>query len=133
MYYFAYATDLNRRQLAKICPDSRPLFKAVLPNFKLIFTGWSRKTRGGIASVKPYQGEKVPGAVYELSDLDLQRLDKEMNSPAERLRITALVIGDDGDSAKATLYVNKKVSEEAEPSRDYLTEIQQGYRDWEIT
>ena len=133
MYYFAYATDLNRRQLAKICPDSRPLFKAVLPNFKLIFTGWSRKTRGGTASVKPYQGEKVPGAVYELSDLDLRKLDREMASPAERTRVTALVIGEDGDSAKATFYVNRQQSEENEPSRDYLTEIQQGYRDWEIT
>jgi hypothetical protein len=132
MYYFAYATDLNRRQLAKTCPNAKPLFKAVLPNFKLIFTGWSRKTRGGTASVKPYQGEKVPGAVYELSELDLRRLDKEMNSPAERLRITALVIGDDGDSAKATFYVNKQQSEETEPSRDYLKEIQAGYREWEL-
>lgn len=133
MYYFAYATDLNRRQLAKLCPDSRPLFKAVLPNFKLIFTGWSRKTRGGTASVKPYQGEKVPGAVYELSDLDLRKLDREMASPVERTRVTALVISDDGDSAKAAFYVNRQQSEETEPSRDYLTEIQQGYRDWEIT
>ncbi len=133
MYYFAYATDLNRRQLAKICPDSRPLFKAVLPNFKLIFTGWSRKTRGGTASVKPYQGEKVPGAVYELSDLDLRKLDREMVSPAERTRVTALVIGDDGDSARATFYVNRQQSEETEPSRDYLTEIHLCYRDWDIT
>jgi len=132
MYYFAYATDLNRRQLAKTCPDSRPLFKAVLPNYKLIFTGWSRKTRGGTASVKPYQGEKVPGAVYDLSTLDLQKLDREMASPAERVRVTALVIGEDGDSVKATFYVNRQQSQETEPSRDYLAEIQQGYRDWEI-
>ena len=133
MYYFAYATDLNRRQLAKICPDSRPRFKAVLPNYKLIFTGWSRKMRGGTASVKPYQGEKVPGAVYELSDIDLRKLDREMVSPAERTRVTALVIDEDGDSANAAFYVNRTQSQETEPSREYLTEIQQGYRDWEIT
>ena len=133
MYYFAYATDLNRRQLAKICPESRPRFKAVLPNYKLIFTGWSRKTRGGTASVKPYQGEKVPGAVYELSDIDLRKLDREMVSPAERTRVTALVIGEDGDSATAVFYVNRQQSRETDPSREYLTEIQQGYRDWEIT
>lgn len=132
MYYFAYATDLNRKSLARICPNSKSLFKAVLPNFKLIFTGWSRKTRGGTASVKPYQGEKVPGAVYELSDIDLQKLDREMNSPTERIRTTALVLGEEGDSLKATFYVNKVQSEETPPSRDYLTEIQQGYREWKL-
>ena len=132
MYYFAYATDLNKRQLKGICPNAQPLFKAILPNFKLIFIGWSRKTRGGTASVKPYQGEKVPGAVYELSTLDLQRLDKEMDSPAERTRVTALVIGEDGDSAKATFYVNKKQSEETEPARDYLMEIRDGYKEWNL-
>ncbi len=133
MYYFAYAIDLNCRQLAKICPESRPRFKAVLPNYKLIFTGWSRKTRGGTASVKPYQGEKVPGAVYELSDTDLRKLDREMVSPAERTRVTALVICEDGDSATAVFYANRQQSRETDPSREYLTEIQQGYRDWEIT
>ncbi len=133
MYYFAYATDLNRRQMAEICPDSQPRFKATLPNYKLIFTGWSRKWRGGTASVKPYQGEKVPGAVYEISERDQRLLDREMGYPSERSRINALVIDEEGESAKALVYINRRQSEETEPARDYLAGIQQGYRDWDIT
>ena len=76
MYYFAYASNLSRKQMSERCPDSQPKFTAVLPNHKLIFTGWSRKWRGGTASVKPFQGEKVAGGVYEISERDLKLLDK---------------------------------------------------------
>ena len=43
MYYFAYASSLSKKQMLERCPDSNPLFRATLPNYKLIFTGWSRK------------------------------------------------------------------------------------------
>ena len=58
------------------CPDSRPLFVAVLPNYKLVFTGWSREWRGGKAAIKSFRGEKVRGAVYEVSEIDLKKLDR---------------------------------------------------------
>ena len=42
MYYFAYASNLNRRQMRERCPDSQAKFVATLRNYKLVFTGWSR-------------------------------------------------------------------------------------------
>ncbi|TET49084.1 MAG: gamma-glutamylcyclotransferase, partial [Dehalococcoidia bacterium] len=41
MYYFAYGVNLNQKQMKDRCPDSKPLFTAVLPNYKLVFVGWS--------------------------------------------------------------------------------------------
>ena len=67
MYYFAYASNLCRKQMSEHCPDSQPKFVATLLNHKRVFTGWSRKWYGGTASIKPLQGEKVLGAVYEIS------------------------------------------------------------------
>jgi gamma-glutamylcyclotransferase len=132
MYYFAYASNLNRKQMSERCPDAQPKFTATLPNYKLIFAGWSRKWRGGVASIKPLRGEKVVGAIYEISDRDLRLLDKHQGYPSIYNRTEVLVFTEDGDPVKAVTYVKAEQSEETRPSREYVAIIQQGYKDWEI-
>ncbi len=75
MYYFAYGSNLSRKQMSERCPDALPKFAATLPNYRLIFTGWSRKWNGGVASIKPSKGEKVMGGVYEITERCLRKLD----------------------------------------------------------
>ncbi len=81
MKYFAYGSNLNKKQMQERCPDSKPLFTAVLPNYKLIFVGWSRQWKGAVASIQASRGDRVRGAVYEISDLCLRRLDKYEGFP----------------------------------------------------
>ncbi len=133
MYYFAYASNLSHRQMSERCPNGQPRFKAVLPNYKLIFAGWSRKWRSGTASVKPFQGEKVSGAVYEISERDLRLLDRHEDCPGTYNHLNVLVITEDGEATKAVTYIKREQSEETQPSREYLAVIQQGYKDWGIT
>ena len=76
MYYFAYASNLSKKQMLERCPNSKPLFRATLANHKLIFTGWSRKWRGGVATIRASRDDKVSGAVYEISDRCLNVLDQ---------------------------------------------------------
>ena len=76
MYYFAYGSNFSHEQMVRRCPDSKPGFIASLTNYNLIFAGWSRKWRGGVASIKRAGGEKVIGAVYEISERDLRLLDR---------------------------------------------------------
>ena len=125
MYYFAYGSNLNRKQMAERCPESEPRF--------LIFTGWSRQWRSGTASIKPFQGQKVPGAVYELSERDLRLLDRHEGYPALYNRMNVLVITEEGEAVRAVTYIKREQSEETRPTMEYLAVIQQGYRDWEIT
>ena len=132
MYYFAYASNLNRKQMAERCPDSKPRFVATLPNHKLIFAGWMRKWRGATASIKPSQGEKVVGAVYDISDTCLRSLDKHEDYPATYGRVTKMVFTEDGERVEAITYVKREQSEEGKPSPEYIAVIQQGYRDWGI-
>jgi len=133
MYYFAYATNLSRKQMRERCPESQPGFRATLPNYRLIFAGWSRQWRGGTASIKPFQGDRVPGAVYELSERDLRRLDRHEGYPTLHNRINVLVITEEGEGIRAQTYIRREQSDETPPSREYLAVIQQGYHDWEIT
>jgi len=129
MNYFAYGGNLNQKQMLERCPDSKPKFVATLPNYKLVFVGWSRQWRGGVASIKPFRGEKVLGAIYDISDRDLRRLDSYEGYPNyNRLKVT--VFNEKGEAVEAITYIKVRQSEETPPSAEYLAIIQQGYRDW---
>ncbi len=132
MYYFAYASNLNRKQMQERCPGSKPMFVATLPNYKLVFAGWSRQWRGGKASIKLFRCERVSGAVYEVSERDLSRLDRYEGCPGNYSRLKVTVFDEDGRSVEAVTYIKSGQLEETPPSKEYLAVIQQGYRDWEI-
>ena len=129
MFYFAYASNLNRKQMKERCPNSKPLFTGTLPNYKLVFVGWSRQWHGGKANIRIFRGEKVLGGIYEVSEQCLKRLDN-FESPYHRVKVT--VFNEDGEPVEATAYLNAGQSEETKPSKEYLSVIQQGYRDWGI-
>jgi gamma-glutamylcyclotransferase len=129
MYYFAYASNLNKKQMQERCPDAKPLFRANLPNYKLVFVDWSRQLRGGKASIMIHRGERVPGAVYEISERCMSRLDK-YESSYNRIKVT--VYDEDGSPAEAVTYIKGSQAQEEKPSQEYLSVIQQGYKDWHI-
>ena len=132
MHYFAYASNLNRKQMAERCPGSKPLFSAMLPNYKLIFTGWSRQWKGSVASIKPVKGEKVTGAVYDISDTNLKQLDKYEGYPANYNHLKVTVWTDDGDPVEAITFIKTEQSQETRPSPEYLKSITQAYKEWDI-
>ena len=132
MYYFAYASNLNRKQMLERCPESKPMFLATLPNYKLVFAGWSRKWRGGVATIKPFRGGKVLGAIYEVTETDLRRLDSHEGYPNNYSRPSVTVFDEDGNRLEAVTYIKAGQLEETKPSKEYLAIVQQGYKDWRI-
>ena len=96
MDYFAYASNLNQKQMLERCPGNEPKFVATLPNYQLVFVGWSRQWRGGTASIRPFRGEKVLGAIYEISEQCLQRLDRYEGYPGNYNRVNVTVFNEDG-------------------------------------
>ena len=132
MYYFAYASNLSSKQMLERCPDAQPKLVVTLPNHKLIFAGWSRKWRGGVASIKPCKGERVIGVFYEVSERCLRALDKYEDCPATYNRRNIIAFTDLGDSVEAITYIKAEQSEETEPSQEYLATIKQGYKEWGI-
>ena len=132
MYYFAYGSNLNKNQMLERCPDSKPMFIATLPNYKLVFVGWSRQWRGGVISIKPLRGERVRGAIYEVSEQCIQRLDKLEGHPTDYARQKVTVFDEDSEPIEAITYIKAGQFEETQPSKEYLAVIQQGYRDWRL-
>jgi len=129
VYYFAYGSNLNKKQMMERCPDSKPVFTATLPNYKLVFAGWSRQWRGGVASIKSFRGDRVRGAIYEVSEQCLRQLDR-YESSYNRFKVT--VLGEDSEPIEAITYIKAGQLEETSPSKEYLAVIQQGLRDWRL-
>ena len=132
MYYFAYGSNLSKRQMRERCPDNKPEMEATLPNYKLVFVGWSRKWRGGVATIKRFTGSKVHGALYQISEACLRRLDKFEGYHDSNNRLNVIVFNEDNEPVEAFTYIKSGRLEETPPSREYVSIIQQGYRDWEI-
>jgi gamma-glutamylcyclotransferase len=132
VYYFAYAFNLNKKQMKERCPQAQPVSIVTLHHYKLAFSGWSRKWRGGVATIRPFRGERVTGAIYELSEADMKRLDEYEDCPASYSRTNIGVNDDFGRLIEAVTYVRTGRADEAAPSKEYLAVIQQGYRDWGI-
>ncbi len=117
--------------MAERAPDSKPKFIATLPNFKLTFTARPGR-QGGVASIAPHRGEKVIGAVYEISERDLKRLDQYEGYPTVYDRRKITVWTETNEPVEAVTYIKIEQSQAAKPSMEYLALIQQGYRDWQI-
>jgi gamma-glutamylcyclotransferase len=132
MDYFAYASNLSRAQMRQRCPDAKPKFSAVLPNYKLVFTGWSREWHGGKATIQLYKGAKVKGAVYEISEADLKKLDRFEDYPGTYNHLNVMVFNEDDVAVKAITYVKTRQEEESKPSPEYIAIIKQGLKDWEL-
>jgi len=123
---------MSRKQMAERCPEAKARAVATLPNFKLVFTGYSRLRKGAVATIRGSQGDKVMGAVYEISEAGLRKLDKHENYPVDYRHLDVRVFTDGGESFDAVTFIKARIEEEGQPSAEYRAVIQQGYRDWGI-
>ncbi len=64
--------------------------------------------------------------------VDFGQLDSYEGYPRNANRLNVTVFNEDGEPTQAITYIKAGQSEETQPSPQYLSVIQQGYRDWKI-
>ena len=116
--------------MAERAPKAKALYSAVLPNYKLIFSGWSRNWRGGTATIQASHGDRVSGGIYEISEQEMSRLDKNEGFPNEYVHANVTVFPDSGKPVSAVTFIRPRQLDETKPSAEYLAVIRQGYSDW---
>lgn len=79
IYYLAYGSNLNIRQMKNRCPDAVRVGTSILNDYQLMFKG--SKT-GSYLTVEKSIGSKVPLGVFEINKRDLARLDVYEGYPA---------------------------------------------------
>ena len=74
--YFAYGSNLFLEQMLKrIEGEPKVIGAACLENHRLGFTILSKTWKGGVADIVPEAGSKVWGAIYELTEQQLEKID----------------------------------------------------------
>ena len=133
MRVFIYADNLNPTQLKRRAPEHQFLFKAYLPDHTIHFPRFSSQWRCGLASVTPSPGERLWGAVFELTDEDLKILDAydgEIPEGAFR-HLEVTVMTEDEQKELVTTHAANPIGK-FRVKDDYLDFVRKGVKHWDL-
>jgi gamma-glutamylcyclotransferase (GGCT)/AIG2-like uncharacterized protein YtfP len=125
-YYFAYGSNLNRRQFFRRCPNARPQGRVTLPDYALVFRG--------VADIIKAPGRRVEGAMYRITprcEMALDRYEGFPNLYRKEWFVAEIGKGSAAKVVEVMFYVMND-SYISPPSPFYLQTIEVGYSDWKI-
>ncbi|MGZ8425774.1 MAG: gamma-glutamylcyclotransferase family protein [Candidatus Binatia bacterium] len=131
MYYFAYGSNLHWPQMQRRCPSAKFVTIAKLPDYEFGITRHSRLRDCGTANVCAVAGREVWGAVYDVSEADLDVMDGfEDGYHREFLSVYAT---DNGNvPLQVLVYVAAIESNVPLPNPQYKRLILEGARHWHM-
>ncbi len=119
MLYFAFGSNLNRKQIKRRCKNSRFISRHILKNYQLVF-----RSKYGAADIQRKKGSSVLGAIYDISKADEKKLDVYEEFPKVYVKKYFKILG-----KKVMFYYMSNKTKQTEPSKRYLSSIIQGYKD----
>ena len=119
MLYFAFGSNLNRKQIKRRCKNSRFISRHILKNYQLVF-----RSKYGAADIQRKKGSSVLGAIYDINKADEKKLDAYEEFPKVYVKKYFKILG-----KKVMFYYMSSKTKQTEPSRRYLNSIIQGYKD----
>jgi len=122
--YFAYGANLDRNGMDIRCPGNKPLCRAVLENYRLMFKG--------VADIEEATNHNVHGALYEITKEHLRSLDRFEGYPRFYIRKTVPVITEDGREVNAVVYQMTDRNHYSSPFQGYLNNILTGCQQWQL-
>ena len=122
MLYFAYGSNLHRKQMKKRCKDSVYLKKINLKDFNLTF---SSKYRA--ADIEYKKNSFVPGGLYEISKNDEKKLDVYEDYPTLYKKYYFHYY-----RKKVMTYIMVKKTPFKFPTERYLNIVKRGYKDCKL-
>ena len=134
--YFAYGSNLDLPQMKSRCPESKLISKGSLSGDRLTFNRFSSGWGGGVADVIQEQDSKVWGLIFEISDTDLERLDryegyhKDWTSLYERWQ--AIIETPNGLVSDVWVYTVVEKQKFVKPTIEYLQIIKDAAVRWDF-
>lgn len=126
--YFAYGSNLDDAQMRERCANARVVGRATLPNYALVFGGFSHRWGGAVASVVRAKGACVEGLLYELGNVDLRELDRFEGHPFAYERVIRWVRDESGGRRRVMTYLQPEDGFEAwAPPLGYFTVLWHAY------
>jgi gamma-glutamylcyclotransferase (GGCT)/AIG2-like uncharacterized protein YtfP len=136
-FYFAYGSNMDLSQLTERCPSAKFRHISLVRGYQLGFTRFSQKRQCGVADLVPDGGGQVWGAVFEMSEADVVRLDGSegvhLKPPAyRRINVKALCPSDNEWLDAFSYEVVAKAAEHVKPNAGYMDLIVAGAVRWEL-
>ncbi len=126
--YFAYGSNLDDAQMRARCAGARVVTRAVLPNYALVFGGFSHRWGGAVASAVRAKSARVEGLLYALDAADLRALDRFEGYPFAYERVVKMVLDPHGRRRRATTYLQPEDGFEAwTPPQGYFNVLWRAY------
>jgi cation transport regulator ChaC len=127
---FAYGSNLAASEMEAWCPEARFAGVARLPDHRLALLRRSIRWGGGAVDIVRAPGEDVWGALYELPDGTLDKLDAKEGEGWAYRRVALRVEAEDGRPLKAEAYeVIHKEPQEVPATPEYAALLQRAARE----
>lgn len=128
MFYFAYGSNLDLLQMQLRCPNARFISAARLDGYDVCFPRRSSIRNSATISIEEAEGQVVWGALYEMDESDLSRLDEREGYRATAIdkslnrhdRRAVSVETVDGRSFSAEVYIAAPMENPGVPSAQYI-------------
>jgi gamma-glutamylcyclotransferase len=125
--YFGYGSNVLQAQIARRCPHSRFLGAGRVKGYRLVFSSYSPRWKGGTAGILPQEGSKVWGAVYEMDAHCVRKLNIFEGMRFHEFHHKYLECEINGETTTVFTYVRRKTPRrERKPSYRYLAQILRG-------
>jgi len=121
-YYFAYGSNLNKKQMTVRCPTAKFIGAAELSGFKLVF-------RGVLDIEHSRSNSKVIGAIFKVKSKDIYNLDQYEGYPTFYTKET-VIAKINNKNVKLFYYLMVNQFDVKPPSQSYYDSCLQGYKDW---
>lgn len=125
-HYFAYGTLLGEEAMQAFAPSARSAGVMRLDGYELAFGETHVPGKGG-CWLKPVEGSCVYGVQYELSDEDMDRMDKASGIPDGLwVHKPVTLVDEQGNQVKSNTYTIPGSPAAFQPADDYLGKIRTG-------
>lgn len=132
MYYFAYGSNMNHRQMNERCPTAKFITRAKLNGYKFVYDGYTSSRNGAVANIIKSDNNIVEGGLFEIDNDCLHALDKYEGYPSYYERQIVEVEDDNDNSYQAIVYL-RKPQKLGKPSDEYRDIVLKGARDCGLT
>ena len=122
--FAAYATGVNRAEMAKHCPTAKLIGTTELKNYILAFRG---SKAGAVATIEKAKGGIVPALLWEISFQDEVAIDRWIGVP-ELYRKATIKIRRDGSPLDVLIYILISGKPQNKPSAFYYSTLLEGYK-----
>lgn len=139
MWYFAYGSNLNSRAVTEWCrhyghkpPSLKPGKPSVLDNWRLCFPIYNEYWGGGIGDIVYDPGKYVMGALFDLTEAEMQVLDAKVGRKVDssgketgiykRIEVKVAPLGK-GEPVQAVTYQGLSVERYHIPPTHYYMDL----------